>query len=180
MIKLGGDSSRDKDKKKSARELVKSSEEKYRTLLENLPQKIFLKDRKSVYLACNENYARDLAIDADDIAGKTDDDFFPKKLAEKYKTDDRRVMREGRTEDIEEEYLVEGEKRLVHSVKTPVRDRQGDVIGILGIFWDITGQKKVEKELQSAYHELKRRRSSLSSRPRWRPWVSLQGAWPMK
>ncbi len=53
-----------------------SWESKYKTLLENLPQKIFLKDTNSVYISCNENYARDLKIKAEDIAGKTDYDFF--------------------------------------------------------------------------------------------------------
>ena len=65
-------------------EALRESEEKHRTLLENLPQKIFFKDKNSVYISCNENYARDLKIKAEEIAGKTDYDFYPKELAEKY------------------------------------------------------------------------------------------------
>jgi PAS domain S-box-containing protein len=63
-------------------EALRASESKYRTLLENLPQKIFLKDRNSVYVSCNENYARDLKIRPEDIVGKTDSDFYPRSLSE--------------------------------------------------------------------------------------------------
>ncbi len=62
---------------------------KSRVLLENLPQKIFHKDKNSVYVSCNNNYARDLKIQPDEIIGKTDYDFYTKELAEKYRADDK-------------------------------------------------------------------------------------------
>jgi PAS domain-containing protein len=52
--------------------ILQGSENKYKVLLENLPQKIFHKDKKSVYVSCNNNYARDLKIQPDEIIGKTD------------------------------------------------------------------------------------------------------------
>ena len=99
-----------------------SWENKYKALLENLPQKIFLKDKNSVYVSCNENYAKDLKIKAQEIVGKTDYDFYPKELAEKYRADDRRIMKSGRTEDVNEKYIQNGREVFVHTVKTPVRD----------------------------------------------------------
>ncbi len=128
---------------------LERSEYKHRTLLENLPQKIFLKDRDSVYISCNENYARDMKIKPEEIAGKTDYDFYPKQLAEKYRADDKRIMGEGKTEDIEEKYILKGQEVIVHTVKTPVKDAKGNIIGILGIFWDITRQKQAEEELEN-------------------------------
>jgi PAS domain-containing protein len=59
------------------------NENKFRTLVESLPQKIFLKTKESVYLYCNENFARYLNLRAWEIFGKTDYDLFPKEVAEK-------------------------------------------------------------------------------------------------
>jgi len=137
-------------RRERAENALQESENKYRTLLENLPQKIFLKDRNSVYVSCNENYAGDLKIKSEEIVGKTDYDFHPKELAEKYRADDKRIIESGGAEDIEEKYIRQGQEIIVHTVKTPVKDAQGNVIGILGIFWDITERKKMEWALRES------------------------------
>jgi PAS domain S-box-containing protein len=147
---------KDITKRKRNEDLLERSENKYRTLLENLPQKIFLKDRDSVYISCNENYARDLKIKPEEIVGKTDYDFYPKELAEKYRADDKRIIASAKTEDIKEKYIQNGRERTMHTVKTPVTDEQGEVIGVLGIFWDITEQKKAEKELDAHREKIAR------------------------
>jgi PAS domain S-box-containing protein len=136
---------------------LRESENKYRILLENLPQKIFSKDKYSVYVSCNENFARDLNIKPEEITGRTDYDFFPKQLAEKYRADDKKIIESGRSEDIEEKYIQDGQETIIHTVKTPVQDEQGRVVGLLGIFWDITERKRAEGALQVAYGELERR-----------------------
>ncbi len=136
--------------KKSKAEYIQIEEQQYRTLIENLPQKVFLKDINSVYISCNENYARDLKIKPEEIAGKTDYDFFPTYLAEKYRADDERVIKSGKTENIEEEYLAIGDsqKTIVNTVKVPVRDKNGNVTGLFGLFWNITKRKRTEEELK--------------------------------
>ncbi|MCX5993935.1 MAG: PAS domain S-box protein, partial [Chloroflexi bacterium] len=123
-----------------------SSEAIYRMLIENLPQKMYLKDKNSVYISCNQNMATDLKINIDEIAGKTDYDLFPKKLAVKYHNDDVRIMDSGLTEEIETSHTLKGEVTYIHSVKTPVRDSDGNVTGLLGVSWDVTGYKKLEEE----------------------------------
>lgn len=133
--------------RKKAEEVIRMSEEKYRLLLENLPQRIFYKDKDSVYISCNENLARDLSISPSEITGKTDYDFYPRELADKYRADDKSVIELGQTKDREEEYIKNGRELIVHTVKTPVRNEKGDIIGILGIFWDIT--EKVVLQMES-------------------------------
>lgn len=126
--------------------ILQASEKKFKTLVENIPQKMYLKDRGSVYVFGNEKYAADLKMKAEDIAGKTDYQLFPAALAEKYVSDDKRIMARGQPENIEEEYVHEGQTFIVHTVKTPVRNESGETVGILGIFWDITEQKRREEE----------------------------------
>jgi PAS domain S-box-containing protein len=133
---------------KQADDALQQSKAKYRTLLENLPQKIFLKDVNSVYISCNENFATDLKIRPEEIAGKTDYDLFSKELADQYKADDKRVVESGQVTEIEETYVGGGQETTVHTVKTPVKDEQGNLSGILGIFWDITEQKKAEEQIR--------------------------------
>ena len=126
---------------------LRQSEAQTRLLLDTLPQKIFYKDRESVYVACNASYARDLGVGSGEIAGRSDFDFYPRELAEKYRADDARLMAAGNTEDIEEPYVQDGQEFWVHTVKTPVRDENGEVTGILGIFWDVTALRQVQAHL---------------------------------
>ena len=141
--------------KSEVSESLRESEEKYRMLVENIPQKIFTKDRNSVYLSCNENLARDLGITPEEFVGKTDYDFFPKELAEKYRSDDLRIMESGVTEGIEEQYIQGGEKVWIYTVKTPIRDKEGNTVGILGVFSDITERKQAENELRESERRLR-------------------------
>jgi len=129
-------------------EVLGNRNNRYKTLIENLPQKIFYKDKNSVYVSCNNNYARDLKVNPDEITGKTDCDFHPIELAEKYRADDKRIMESGNTETIEETYVQDGKEVVVNTVKTPVKNDKGNIVGILGIFWDITERKKNEKEIK--------------------------------
>jgi PAS domain S-box-containing protein len=139
---------------KKAEDELRQKETKYRTLVENLPQKIFLKDKNSVYMSCNDNYARDLKIKSDEIIGKTDHEFYPKELAEKYRSDDKRIMELGKTEEIDEKYVKNGQEIIVHTVKTPIKDENGNTVGVLGIFWDITKRKKTEEALKKSHQLL--------------------------
>jgi PAS domain S-box-containing protein len=136
--------------RKQAEEDLRESETKYRTLVEHIPQKIFTKDRDLVYVSCNENFAQDVGIRPDQFAGKTDYDFFPRELADKYRADDKRIMETGQTEDLDEKYIQDGQEVWVQTLKTPIRQEDGTVIGILGVFWDITERKQAEEALKQS------------------------------
>jgi len=135
---------------KRAEEALRQSQNQYKTLVEGLPQKIFHKDRDSIYVSCNEKYARDLKIKPGEIIGRTDYDFFPKELAEKYRADDKRIIASGKTEVLEEKYFRHGQEVFVQTVKTPIKDKKDNVVGVLGIFWDITDHRLTEKALRKS------------------------------
>jgi two-component system, cell cycle sensor histidine kinase and response regulator CckA len=136
--------------RKKSEESQRQSEETHRSLIEHLPQRIFLKDRNSVYLSCNTNYAADLGILPEQIVGKDDFAFHPSELAQLYRADDQACMATGTVKDLEEPYQSCGQERWAHTIKVPYRDRQGQVIGVLGIFEDITERKKSEEALRES------------------------------
>jgi len=140
------------NKHKELEKALQESERRYRTLLKNIPQKIFYKDLNSVYLLCNESFADDLNIHPDEIKGKTDYDFFDRKLAEKYRADDKRIVQNGKREEIEERYVRvrDGKEIIVNTIKAPVRNEKNNIIGVFGIFWNITERKKAEQELKKS------------------------------
>lgn len=133
---------------------LRDSEAFNRTLIDHLPQRIFLKDLNSTYLACNDNYARDLGIHAGDIVGRDDFAIFSDELAEKYRADDQAVMTGGDILELEEPYEVGGKTLWVQTTKIPYRNDRGEVAGILGIFSDITARKRVEQQLKAREKDL--------------------------
>jgi PAS domain S-box-containing protein len=135
-------------KKSEVAQTLRESVAMYRTLVESIPQKVFMKGRDLRYVSINENYARDLGIRPADAVGKVDYDFFPKELADKYRADDQRIMDTGRIDELEEKYIQEGKEVWVHTVKSPVRDQDGKIVGVFGIFWDVTERKRMDHELR--------------------------------
>ncbi len=141
----------------AAIQALEASEGKYRSLIDNLPLNIFLKDPDLHYLSCNRAYAESLGIDKEDIFGKTDFDFFSKDLAEKYRVDDQAVLSEGKPIDIEEKFLVAGHESWVQTIKVPLFDQNNQSAGLLGIFWGITERKRVEETILKLNRDLEQR-----------------------
>ncbi|MCX5660775.1 MAG: PAS domain S-box protein [Planctomycetota bacterium] len=135
------------DRRRSEQEL-RASEARYRTLVENIPQRIFMKDRESRYVSVNASYARDLGRPPEQVIGREDFEFYPRALAEKYRADDRTVMNSGLAMECDEDYIDSGQKRTIHTIKTPVKDEAGRVIGVLGVFSDITERRKTQEDLR--------------------------------
>jgi PAS domain S-box-containing protein len=147
--------------RKNAGEALRESEAKYRTLVENIPQKILMKDRNYRWVSINENLARDFGFRPEEVVGKADADLFSPELAAKYHADDVRIMDTGKTEDIEEKYIQEGKETWVNTIKTPVRDASGVIVGVLGIFWDITERKRAGEALERIRVDLARSNKEL-------------------
>lgn len=127
---------------------LRESEELNRTLLASLPQRVFYKDRQLIFRGVNAAFAADLGKTPEEVVGRNDFDFFPRELAEKYRADDMGVLRERKPVTLEERNLAQGRERIVEVVKAPVIDAEGKVIGLVGLFTDITVRKQAEARLQ--------------------------------
>lgn len=117
-------------------------------VLNQLPQRLIVKDRDSVYLACNQALADDLGLPIEDIIGKRDIDLVPPELAELYVMADRQVMESKTPITLEEPFSAGGRSAWLRTTKKPLLDPDGDVIGIIVAFEDITDQRDMTEELR--------------------------------
>ncbi|HEX7577364.1 MAG TPA: SpoIIE family protein phosphatase, partial [Verrucomicrobiae bacterium] len=144
---------------------LRNSESLYHSLVETMPQNVFRKDLQGRFTFANQQYCEHYHCKLEDILGKTDFDFFPKDLAEQYTRDDQRVMQLGQTFEITEEHHPLGQdKRITRVVKTPLYGASGKVIGLQGIFWDITQQHLAEERIRRANAELARSREEVQAK----------------
>jgi len=127
---------------------LRDSEALYHSLVQSLPQNIFRKDKEGRFTFGNQRYCDTVDLALPDLLGKTDFDLFPPDLAAKYVADDQRIMQTGLVLDtVEKHHPPGGETIYVHVVKTPVLDAAGEVIGVQGIFWDVTEHVRAEQEV---------------------------------
>ncbi len=122
-------------------------------VVENVPARIFWKDRNSHYLGGNTEFARDAGLSSpDQLGGKNDFEMVWKDRAGSYIADDLAVMESGKPKlDYEEQATrADGSMFWVRTSKVPLRDESSQIVGILGISHDITGRKQVEQELRAS------------------------------
>ncbi len=120
-------------------------------ILTHLPEHVYWKNNQGRYLGCNLAQAQDLNLNhCDDIIGKTDYDLSTKDKADQFWEVDNQVLSFGKTIEVEEEIIKNGENRIVISKKSPLYDELNQVIGLLGISFDITDRKMMEEELKKA------------------------------
>ena len=121
-----------------------------RSLIETIPDLIWLKDPDGVFLACNRRFERFYGAKEEDIVGKTDYDFVPKELADSFRANDLAAIAEGKPRVNEETvtYADDGHEELLETIKTPMYDPAGTLIGVLGVSRDITERKRIERELR--------------------------------
>jgi sigma-B regulation protein RsbU (phosphoserine phosphatase) len=155
----------DTTQRRQAEVKLRHSEALYHSLVETLPQNIFRKNLQLRFTFGNQKFCETLGRPLDEIVGKTDFDFFPSDLAEKYQRDDRRVLTTGQPyETVEENQPPGGGKIYVHVVKTPLRGADGQIIGLQAIFWDITAQRIADERIRKANAALAQSRHELQAK----------------
>jgi diguanylate cyclase (GGDEF)-like protein/PAS domain S-box-containing protein len=126
-----------------------AQETRLRTLVQTIPDLVWLKDTHGVYLGCNPVFERFFGAREADIIGKTDYDFVNKELADFFRAHDRKAMAAGKP-STNEEWLTfpdNGHRGLFETVKTPMVDQAGKLIGVLGIAREITERKAAEAKI---------------------------------
>ena len=147
------------------REAVANTEFRYRHILEQMPQRIFVKDLNSRYLFCNGQFAAGLGLAAAAVAGQLDSELFPADLAARYREHDRQVLEAGETITVEElPSLIKGEKCWLRTSKAPLRDTGGQIVGLVGISEDITRARRLQQEVVSLNRGLEDRVSERTAR----------------
>ena len=137
-----------------------------RTLIDNLPDNLFIKDRHSRIIINNASHARLLGNSTpEEVIGKTDFDFFPSELAEKYYNDEQQIIETGQSKINLEEPTVDpqGNEHWLLTTKLLIHDANHEVVGIVGINRDITALKVAEIERDELLHIERSQRSDLEA-----------------
>jgi PAS domain S-box-containing protein len=156
--------SRDITEIKTIEDQLQAERNLLRSLIDNLPDYIYVKDQQGRYVIDNIAHRRLLgATSAEDVMGKTAFDFFPSELARQFARDDQSVLQEGRPVIHREEPIVDpsGHFRWHSTTKVPLRNSFEEIIGLVGIGRDITERKLGEEQLQKAHAELAHSKSDL-------------------
>jgi PAS domain S-box-containing protein len=127
-----------------------------RTLIDHLPDEIFVKDTKGRVIIDNMAHARALGVqNPDEAVGKTDFDCFPADKASQFRRTELIMLNSGQEYNGEESILMpDGRTRWHRTTKVPLRDSKNEIIGLAGIHRDITERKKWEAELESLHKQL--------------------------
>ncbi len=148
-------SARDVTAIKDLEKQLKMNENQLRTLVQAIPDMIWLKNPEGVYLDCNPKFERLFGAARNDIIGKTDFDFVSKELADFFRENDKKAVEAGMTVTNEEwlTFADGGHRALLETMKTPILDSDGSLLGVLGIARDITKRKETEDALQDSLAE---------------------------
>ncbi len=130
---------------------IESAHTQLQSLIHSLPDLAWLKDPEGRYLGCNNRFERFFGATELDIVGKTDYDFVDKELAEFFRQQDRVAVASARSTSNEEwiSFADDGHRELLETIKTPMFDSSGQLIGVLGIGHDITERKQTEETLRT-------------------------------
>lgn len=138
----------DISQQKKAELNLRASEGRLQTLIQTIPDLVWLKDLNGGYLACNPSFARFVGRKIPEIVGNTDYDFFDSELADFFRRYDHKAIDAGGP-SINEEWITfadDGHRAFLETIKTPMYDSERNLIGVLGIGRDITERNAINTQ----------------------------------
>ncbi|MGE5395358.1 MAG: PAS domain S-box protein [Candidatus Saccharibacteria bacterium] len=138
--------------RKLAEHALHESENHFRTLVQTIPDLVWVKDLNGAYIQCNPMFERYSGLSEAELIGKTDFDLADHDQAEYFHTNDRIALEAGKPVIFEEwvTFADDGRKVFLETIKTPMFDSKGMLIGILGIGHDITNRKIAQEALRES------------------------------
>ncbi|WP_340817657.1 PAS domain S-box protein [Methanolobus sp. WCC4] len=142
------------------RKLVEEKLEKEKSLLkgifDSIPEMIFFKDLTGAYMGGNQEFARFVGKEIEEIIGTTAYDYFPWEYADEFVTIAEEIMEKGviRHDETWLDYQ-DGSRRLLYFIRAPLRNYAGDIVGLVGVGRDITENWRAEKRLKEYADEMK-------------------------
>lgn len=121
-----------------------------KSLINSIPDLIWLKDEHGVYLSCNKRFESFFGAKEDEIIGKTDYDFVDKKLADFFREHDNNAMHRDKPTVNEENitFASDGHQEYLETIKSPMKNEKDELIGIVGVARNISERKEYERELE--------------------------------
>ncbi|MCX6340123.1 MAG: MEDS domain-containing protein [Candidatus Aureabacteria bacterium] len=153
----------DNSERESMEQHLLQAGKQQQAILNNIPDIAWLKDRDSRFIVVNEAFGKACGVRPEDLTGKTDLDIWPRELADRYRRDDKAVMRSGVRQRVEEPLAnADGTTTWIETIKTPVVNGEGRIVGTAGIARDFTEAKHMREKIEHAAAEWRNTFDSIS------------------
>ena len=144
----------------ASRDELRDSENRLKSIIDNIPDIAWLKDVDGRYEAVNESYGKICGLSPENIIGKNDLELWSTELAQKYMADDQETIRSGRQKVVEEQIIGrDGQGIWAETIKSPITNDKGELLGTVGIARDISERKNLEQKKADFYamvtHDIK-------------------------
>ncbi len=150
--------------KRLANQTILNERNQLKTLINNLPDYVFIKDNKSRFVAINDSTIRYMGgKNEKEFINKSDFNFYTKEIASKYFSQEQEIIKTGVPLINEESNRhTNGTEKFYSTTKCPIINHKGEIIGLIGVVRDITTQKMTQLEIEKNNEEVKKYNNILS------------------
>ena len=142
---------RDLSKTKKIEQDLKEQKYQQKIILDNIIDMVWLKDTKGKFITANKAFGLVSGADIESLCGKTDFDIWPEEIAKKYLAYEKEIMETEKHKRIEESVIdINGKERYVETIRMPIYDDEGEILGTAGVSRDVTARKKLNDALEKS------------------------------